>query len=178
MCDIPEKIQLRGAMRFPARPRRAISSNLLTGTIVGGFVGIVVIALIWTSGMTSGPNAQSTQLSFDELALFGGSPSVHSLNSTCGGGAQIEVSIQNPSSENVTVQNIVIYGSGVSNATAYMIVSNSCLTIQEASPLVVSGGDYLLEGYVNAPIKYTASYVIDITFSNGQNLNQTVLAQS
>jgi hypothetical protein len=35
-----------------------------------------------------------------------------------------------------------------------------------------------LEGYVNAPIKYTASYVVDITFSNGQDLNQTVLAQS
>ncbi|MFI5421826.1 MAG: hypothetical protein ACHQ1H_12725, partial [Nitrososphaerales archaeon] len=103
---------------------------------------------------------------------------VHSLNSTCGGGAQIEVSIQNPSSENVTVQNILVYGSGVSNATAYMTVSNSCLTIQEASPIVVSGGDYLLEGYVNAPVKYTASYVIDITFSNGQNLNLTELAQS
>ncbi len=165
-------------MRFSARTRRAISSNLLTGTVVGGFVGAVVIALVWTSGMISGPSAQSSQMSFNELALFGGSPSVHSLSATCGGGAQLEVSIQNPVDENVTIENVIIYGSGVSNATAYITVSNSCLTIQEASPVILSGGDYLLDGYVSAPIRYTASYVVDISFSDGENLNETVLAQS
>ena len=105
-------------MRFTKRRKGAISSNLLTGTIVGGFVGVVVFALIWTSTLNS-PGTQGTQLSFNEIALFGGSPSTHSLNSTCGGGAQLEVSIQNPTNENITVQNVVIYGSGVKNATAY-----------------------------------------------------------
>jgi hypothetical protein len=165
-------------MRFTERRKSAISSNLLTGTIVGGFVGVVVFALIWTSTLSAAPGTQGTQLSFNEIALFGGSPSTHSLNSTCGGGAQLEVSIQNPMNENVTVQNIVIYGSGVKNATAYLIVSNSCLTIQESSPVIVSGGDYLLEGYVSAPIRYTAPYVCDIQFSNGQTVNETLLAQS
>jgi hypothetical protein len=162
-------------MRFTERRKRAISSNLLTGTIVGGFVGVVVFALIWTSTL-SGP--QGTQLSFSEIALFGGSPSVHSLNSTCNGGAQLEISIQNPTNQNITVQNVAIYGSGVKNATAYVTISSSCLTIQESVPLIPPGGDFLLEGYVNAPIRYTAGYVCVVEFSNGQILNQTLLAQS
>ncbi len=162
---------------FSMRQDAAISSNLLTGTIVGGFVGIVVLALVWTSMGGVTPSTQM-QLSFNEFALFGGSLSTHSLNSTCGGGAQLEVSIQNPTNENVTVENAVISGSGVNNATVYLIISNSCLTIQEASPVISSRGDYLLEGYVNAPIKYTASYVVFIQFSNGQNVTQSVLAQS
>jgi len=162
-------------MQFRERRKRAISSNLLTGTVVGGFVGIVVFALIWTSTLSGTPG---TQLSFNEVALFGGSPSAHSLSAQCGGGAQLEVSIQNPTDQNITVQSIVIYGSGVTNATALVIISNSCLTIQESVPVISPGGDYLLEGYVTAPIRYTAAYVCDIEFSNGQILNQTLLAQS
>jgi hypothetical protein len=96
----------------------------------------------------------------------------------CTGGALLEVSIQNPTNENITVQNVTIYGSGVKNATALLIVSNSCLTISETSPLIVSGGDFLLEGYVNAPIRYTSTYVCFMKFSNGQILNETVIAQS
>jgi len=163
-------------MRIGKSCRRAISSNLLTGSVVGGLVGIVVIALVWTS--ISPASLPSTQLSFNGITLFGGSPSTHSLNSTCTGGAQLEVDIQNPTNENITVQNVTIYGSGVRNATAFITVSNSCLTIAETSPLIVSGGEFILEGYVNAPIKYTSTYMCWIKFSNGQVLNQTIIAQS
>jgi len=178
MSDIPEKVSFFG-MRVGKRYRSAISSNVLIGTVVGGFVGIVVIALVWTSTTSAAPSPQqSTQLSFNEIALFGGSPSVRSLNSTCKGGAQLEVAIQNPTNENITIQNVTIYGSGVRNATAFIIVSNSCLTIAETSPLIVSGGDFVLEGFVNAPVKYTSSYDCWIKFSNGQILNETIIAQS
>lgn len=160
------------------RSHRGISSNLLTGSIVGGFVAIVVVALVWTSVGGASPTPQNTQLSFNEIALFGGSPSSHSFNATCDGGAQLEVSIQNPSNENVAIQNVTIYGSGVKNATIYTIVSNSCLTIPETAPQIVAGGDFLLEGYVNAPIKYTSTYTCYLRFSNGQILNQSIIAQS
>jgi hypothetical protein len=163
-------------MRSETQSRSAISSNLLTGVIVGGFVGIVVFALVWTSIMPGSP--PSTQLAYQELALFGGSPSVRSLNTTCGGAAQLEVYIQNPSLDNISIVNIAIHGSGVSNATALVIVSDSCLTVAESSPIIPAGGDYQLEGYINAPLKYTSTYVCFIQFSDGETINQTLIAQS
>jgi hypothetical protein len=163
-------------MRALKRERAAISSNLLTGSIVCGFVGLVVFALIWTSTMPG--SSQQTQLSFQEFALFGGSPSSRSLNTTCGGAAQLEVFIQNPSAENISIIDVTISGSGVANATALVIVSNSCLTIAESSPVIPSGGDYQLEGYVDAPLRYTSTYNCAIRFSDGETLNQTLIAQS
>ncbi len=163
-------------MRRLSRERKALSSNLLTGTIVGGFVGVVVLALVWTSIMPGSP--PSTQLAYQELALFGGSPSVRSLNTTCGGAAQLEVYIQNPSIDNISIVNVVINGSGVNNATALVIISNSCLTVAESSPVVPAGGDYQLEGYINAPLRYTSTYDCYIQFSDGETINQTLIAQS
>src|SRR5579872_2343764 len=118
-------------MRLEKRKRSAISSNLITGTIVGGFVGLVVFALIWTS-FAQGP-VQNPKLAYEELALFGGSASTRSLNSTCSGAAQLEAYIQNPSANNVSIVNVEISGSGVSNATALVIISTSCLTVSESS---------------------------------------------
>jgi len=163
-------------MQFEKRERSAISSNLLTGTIVGGFVGLVVFALVWTSIMPG--TAQSSQLNYQELALFGGSPSVRSLNTTCSGAAQLEVYIQNPSVDNISIVNVTISGSGLTNATALIIVSNSCLTLAESAPVIPAGGDYQLEGYVNAALRYTSTYNCFIEFSDGETMNQTLIAQS
>jgi len=163
-------------MQLRRKERAAISSNLLTGTIVCAFVGLVVFALIWTSTMPG--SSQQSQLSFQEFALFGGSSSTRSLNTTCGGAAQLEVYIQNPSADNISIVNVTISGSGVANATALVIVSNSCLTIAESSPVIPAGGDYQLEGYVDAPLRYTSTYNCEIQFSDGEMLNQTLIAQS
>ena len=163
-------------MRFEKSKHFAISSNLLTGTIVGGFVGLVVFALVWTSIMPG--TVQSSQLSYEELALFGGSPSTRSLNATCAGAAELEVYIQNPSTNNVSIVNVAISGSGVTNATAMVIVSNSCLTVSESSPVILAGGDYQLEGYINTPLRYTSTYNCFIRFSDGETMNQTLIAQS
>ena len=171
-----EKTLLFSRMRFEKKERTALSSNLLTGAIVGGFVGIVVLALVWTSIVPG--TTQNPQLSYEELALFGGSASVRSLNSTCGGAAQLEVYIQNPSANNITIANVTINGNGVTNATALVIVSNSCLTVAESSPVIPAGGDYQLEGYVNAPLRYTSTYDCYVQFSDGEILNQTLIAQS
>jgi hypothetical protein len=163
-------------MRFEKRNRSAISSNLVTGTIVCGFVGLVIFALVWTSIVPG--TTQNSQLSYEELALFGGSPSSRSLNSTCAGAAILEVYIQNPSVNNITIANITISGNGVTNATALVIVSNSCLTVAESSPVITAGGNYQLEGYIDAPLRYTATYDCYIQFSDGEILNQTLIAQS
>jgi len=163
-------------MRLRKGDRSAISSNLLTGTLVGGFVGVVVLVLVWTSIMPGSP--QNTQLAYQELTLFGGSASVRSLNSTCGGAAQLEIYIQNPSVDNISIVNVVVSGSGVDNATALVIVSNSCLTLSESLPIIPAGGDYQLEGYIDQPLRYTSTYNCFIQFSDGETINQTLIAQS
>jgi len=163
-------------MRLEKRNRSGISSNLITGTIVGGFVGIVVFALIWTS-VAQGP-AQTPKLSYEELALFGGSASTRSLNSTCIGAAELEAYIQNPEANNISIVNIAISGSGVPNATALVTISNSCLTISESSPIIPAGGNYQLQGYIDAPLRYTSTYNCIIQFSDGEVMNQTLIAQS
>ena len=121
---------------------------------------------------------QGTNITFQEIALFGGSPSSHSFTSSCQGDAQLEVYMQNPSLTPITIQNITIFGSSITNATALVSLSNSCLTLAEASPSVTAGGDYQLEGYVTVPLRYTSLYNVMIKFSNGQVLNQSLIAQS
>ena len=143
---------------------------------MGSFVGVVVIALVWANITPAGP--QGTTLSFQELALFGGPASTHSLNESCKGDSQLEVYISNSSPSAVSIQSVAISGSGVENATAFVTVSNACLTISEASPVIPAGGDYQLVGYVSAPLVYTRPYNCTIIFSNGQSITNMLLAQS
>src|ERR1700733_1531887 len=143
-------------MKIARARRSAISSNLLTGTIVGGFVGLVIIALFWTSLAAGAP--QNPQLGYEELSLFGGPASIRSLNATCNGDAQFEVYIENPSSNNITIENVIISGSGVKNATVFIALTNACLTVAESAPVIPGQGDYQLEGYVNVAIRYTSTY--------------------
>jgi hypothetical protein len=163
-------------LKLQKNRRSAISSNLITGTIVGGFVGLVVIALVWTAIAPGSP--PPAQVSYEELALFGGSASTRSINSTCIGAAEVEAYIENPTVNNITIVNITISGSGVKNATALVIVSNSCLTISESAPVIPSGGDYQLEGYIDVPLRYTSVYNCLIQYSDGEVTNQTLIAQS
>ena len=156
--------------------KRAISANLFTGLLVGGFVAVVVIALVWTNYLPA--TQQGTTLSFQELSLFGGSSSVHSYTATCGGAAQLEIYAQNPTPNPIQIESITISGSGVTNATAYISLSNSCLNISEAGISVPAGGDYQLEGYVSAPLAFASTYKCVVLFSNGQILNQSLIAQS
>lgn len=156
--------------------RRALSSNLFTGLIVGGFVGVVVIALAWTNYLPT--SQQSNQLSFQQFALFGGPASMHSYNATCAGAAQLELSAQNPTPNPITLQNITISGSGVTNATIYIALSNSCITISEAGVSIPAGADYQLVGYVNQKLAFASTYRCLVIFGNGQILNQSLIAQS
>lgn len=158
------------------KPRkRTISSNILTGIVVGGFVALVIFGLIYTSTLQG---TTGNQLSFQQLTLFGGNASQHSYTSNCLGAALLELYAQNPTSAAVRIQDVVIYGSGVVNATVYISLSNACLTLQESGVSVPASGDYQLEGYVNAPLSFASAYRCIITFSNGQRLNQSLIAQS
>ena len=164
-------------MRRRPGKRNAISRNLFTGLIVGAFVGVVIIALVWTNYLQV-PQEEGTQLSFQQLALFGGAASHHSLASSCLGAAQLEVYTENPTPAPVSIQSVLIYGSGVQGATVYISLTNACLTLGEAGASVPAGGDYQLVGYVNGSLVFTSVYRCIITFGNGQVLNQSLIAQS
>ena len=71
-----------------------------------------------------------------------------------------------------------ISGSGVKNATVFVALTNACLTIAESSPVIPGGGDYQVEGYADVALRYTSAYYCFIEFSNGQTLNETLIAQS
>ncbi len=171
-------------MRLSKRRTSAISGNLFTGLIVGIFVGVVIIALVWTNYLPA--SQQGTQLSFQELTLFGGPASEHSYTATCAGataqlqngGAELELYAQNPTPNPITIQNVTIYGNGVQNATVYIALPNSCLTISEAGVSVPAGGDYQLVSYVSQPLAFATTYRCIVIFSNGQILNQSLIAQS
>jgi hypothetical protein len=158
------------------RRRGAVSSNIFTGAVVGGFVAVVIIALVWTS-FAQAPQ-QETQLSFQELTLFGGAASNHSFTNSCNGASELQMYAQNPTPAPISILGVTIYGDGVENATVYISLSNACLTISEAGVSVPAGGDYQLVGYVNEPLAFTSTYRCIVTFSNGQVLNQTLIAQS
>lgn len=158
------------------RNRSALSSNLITALIVGGFVGAVAIALVWVNFVPA--VSTSNQLNFQELVLFGGSQSAHSFNSTCSGDAQFEVNVQNPTTNNIQIQNVTIWGSGLTNATILLVVSHSCLNLSEVNPAVPADGTYQLIGYVDAPLRYTSLYEYYIGFSNGQSINGSLIAQT
>ena len=163
-------------MRLSKRRKLAISNNLFTGLIVGIFVGVVVVALLWTNYLPA--SQQSNQISFQQFALFGGNASTHSFNATCAGAAQLELYAQNPTPNPISIQSVTIYGNGVQNATIYIALTNSCLTISEAGVSVPAGGDYQLLGYVNEQITFTSTYRCIVIFGNGQILNQSLIAQS
>ena len=156
--------------------RSGLSSNLITALVVGGFVGAVAIALVWVNFVPA--VSTGNQLNFQELALFGGSQSTRSLNSTCSGDAQFEVNVQNPTGNNIQIQNVTIWGSGLTNATVLLEVSHSCLKLSEVNPMVPAQGTYQLIGYVNAPLRYTSLYGYYIGFSNGQSINGSLIAQT
>lgn len=156
--------------------RRAVSSNLFTGLIVGGFVSVVIIALVWTNSIPA--TQQGTTLSFQQLVLFGGSASTHSFTNSCSGGAQLELYVQNPSPSQITIQGISIYGGGVQNATVYVALKNACLNLVEAGVSVPAGGSYQLVGFVSEPLLFASTYRCVVTFGNGQILNQSLIAQS
>ena len=154
--------------------QRFSKSNIFTGVVVVGFAALVIFALVYT-GMLSG--TQGTELSYQQLTLYGGSASVHSYTATCSGAALLELSAHNPTSSPVNISSITISSSGV-NATVYVSLSNGCLTIQESGVSVPANGDYKLEGYVSEPLAFASTYRCVITFSNGQELNQSLIARS
>ena len=154
--------------------RSGLSSNLITALVVGGFVGAVAIALVWVNFVPA--VSTGNQLNFQELALFGGSQSARSLNSTCNGDAQFEVNIQNPTANDIQIQNVTIWGSGVTNATVLVVVSHSCLTLSEVNPSITAEGTYQLIGYVDATLRNTYLYQYYIGFSNGLKINGSLIA--
>jgi hypothetical protein len=170
-------------MRLSKRGVSKISGNLFTALIVGLFVGVIIIALVWTNFLPA--TQQGTTVNFQELTLYGGPASMHSYTATClgataqlqNGGAELDLYAQNPTPNPISLQSVTIYGNGVQNATIYIALSNSCLTISEAGVSVPAGGDYQLSGYVSEPLAFASVYRCVVVFSNGQILNQSLIAQ-
>lgn len=129
---------------------------------------------------TYAPPADSSvsQVSLAGLALFSGTPSAHSLTQSCQGEATLEFQVDNPSSSTVHISDIVIYGSGLKqNATTLVPVSNSCLSLGEANPVIEPNSVYSFQGYADEPLPFGTSYYYVIELDNGQTFNGTLIAQ-
>jgi hypothetical protein len=139
-------------------------------------VGTVVVALIVTNLIPSTP---SSELNVQGIELFAGSPSAHSFNSTCQGDAYLELSIVNPSSSPIAILNVTITGSNLAkSATTFIDVSNGCLSLLEANFSIPANADFDFVGYVNQPLQFGTTYSCLIELGDGENVSQSLLAQS
>jgi hypothetical protein len=168
--------------RAKSYQRRSISSNLLTATILGIFVGLVIIAMVVVYlAPSSSPQAVFQGITLSGLTLYSGPGSTVSYTQGCDiYEAQLVVYATNNSTTTILLSNETFYGSNIShNGTGLVPVSGGCLPIAQ-SPANVSSGvdDYTISTYPSVAIPLGTSCYVELQFSNGQNFTQLVVAQA
>ncbi|GEM_PF-2460605 len=164
--------------------RDGVSSNLATALIVGSFVGLVIIALVFAyspfdhSGPSQcGGGESTTPICITSIQLYSGSPSNIESRQNCTGDAQIVVEGENLSNNTYHVSKVVITGgSSHVNATALVPVSNSCLTLKDANP-AIPPGFFSFVGYISQPLVFGQEYNYSISFDDGQVQSGALIAQ-
>lgn len=155
-------------------------SNLITSVVVGGFVILVISALVLTY-LVNPPNQSTSStapsLYFSGITLISGSGSSNSLNTTCSGDSQLEVYVTNSSPNTIYMTNVTISASRLStNATTLVPISNGCLPVSENNPPIQSGSDDLLIlTYPSIPVPPYTNWNVTVDFSNGQRLTKSSL---
>ncbi len=168
-------------MSTDRKPR--ISSNLLIGLIVGIFVGLVVLGLIFANfGYLIFPTNTTTQgpgISFTGYELFSGSNSSISYTKACGGDAYLVIDMHNNTPNPIHITNVTIYGSSLKqNATTLVSVSsNSCLPIAQSNPEIPANSDYEFVGYLSISLAYLTNCNFLIQFDSGQEFSHVMVAQ-
>jgi hypothetical protein len=165
----------------PQRKPR-ISSNLLIGIVVGVFVGVVVLGLIFANlGYLIFPNTTNggPAITFSGYELFSGSNSSISYTSSCRGDAYLIVDISNNSPNSIQITNVTIYGSSLKqNASTLVSVSNnSCLPLSQANPSVPGNSSYEFVGYLNIGLAPLTNCYFLMQFGDGQELSHLMVAQ-
>ncbi|MHB8567076.1 MAG: hypothetical protein ACYC7D_06240 [Nitrososphaerales archaeon] len=161
-----------------AKRRAASRSTLLAEIAVVIFIGLVLIGL-YNAYLPTGTNTVTNEISIQNLTLLSGSPSSHSLSSSCQGDATLELELVNPTLSAVHLSNIVIYSSGLSkNATTLVSVSNSCLSLSESNPAIQAESSYLFDGYMDTALPFGSTFKYLIQLDNGENFTGTLVAQS
>jgi hypothetical protein len=168
------------------RSKLALSTNIVTAAIVGTFVGIVIIALVFVNLPSASPNTtsncggvESGAICLTSIQLYSGSKSEVTLSQNCTGDAQLVIHGTNLSTEmsNITKISIVSVGSPGEYATVLVAGSNSCLTLGDATPSIPSGF-FSFYGYADEPITYLQTYNYSLTFGDGQVFGGELIAQS
>jgi hypothetical protein len=75
--------------------------------------------------------------------------------------------------------NVTLSGSSLKgNATTFVSLSNSCLSISESVPTLNATSTNYFVGYSDVPLQYGFAYNYTLQFDNGQVLSQVLLAQA
>src|SRR5579875_759330 len=164
-----------------ARIRATSKGTRLAEIALVVFVAIVLVALYYSylPGTSSSSPSTQSNISLQNITLFSGSASAHSLSSSCKGDATLEVVFVNPASTVLHISNVVIYGTGLArNATTLVSISNSCLSLSESDPVINGGSTTTFDGYVDTPLPFGSSFHYFIRLDNGQNFTGILQAQS
>jgi len=167
-------------LTFRGKSTHAISkSSMIATVVVVALVAVVLAGLYYTYFFPAASSTTNSDVSIMNLTLLSGSPSTRSLNQSCQGDAIIEMEILNQSPSSIHISSIAISGSNLNQSASILdSVSNSCLTLAESNPVIQASSSLLLDGYVNMPLSFGASYKYLISFDNGQSINGTLIAQA
>jgi hypothetical protein len=155
-------------------------SNLITSVVVGGFVILVISALVLAylvNPTVKNTSSTTPSLYFSGVVLISGSASSSSLNTTCSGDSQLEIYVTNSSPNTISMTNVIISASRLlTNATSLVPLSNGCVPVSEDNPPIQSGSnDLLILTYPSIPVPPYTNWNVTIDFSNGQRLSQSSL---
>ena len=167
-------------MRSTRKTAFAITKSSWMATAVVAVMVALVLALLYESFLPS-PATTSTdnQVSIQDETLYSGSSSVQSFTSSCGGDAVLSLQLYNPTAGAIHITNVILYGSSLKgNATAFISLSNSCLTISDSVPTLNATSIYDFVGYVSVPLQIGGAYNYTVQLDNGQDFSQELLAQA
>ena len=167
-------------MRKTGRATTAITKSSKIATVVVVIMVALVLALLYESFLPGTSTATVNQISILEATLYSGSPSTQSFTSSCAGDAVLSVELYNPTSVAIHITNVTLYGSSLKgNATTFVSLSNSCLSISESVPTLNATSSNTFVGYANVGLQFGQAYNYVLQFDNGmKEINQTLLAQA
>jgi hypothetical protein len=157
----------------------AITKSSKIATVVVVIMVALVLALLYESFLPGTSTTTDNQVSILNATLYSGSPSTQSFTSSCTGDAVLSVELYNPMSVAIHITNVTLYGSSLKgNATIFVSLSNSCLSISEYDPTLSGTSSNNFFGYASVALQFGQAYTYAIQFDNGQRINQSLLAQA
>ena len=134
----------------------------------------LVLALLYESFLPGTSTTTDNQISILNATLYSGTPSTQSFTSSCAGDAILSVD-HNPMSVAIHITNVTLYGSSLKgNATTFVSLSNSCLSISESDRTLNATSSNTFIGYADVGLQFAKAYDCALQFDNGQVINQTL----